>query len=452
MSDSDKPDTDKDEQAFTALPKSEPEPQQEEAAEAAPRERRARRGLFDMPEGAFGFFVLLLLAAACGGLIAVYWPWMTGSGTDNSAMSDRVAALESRVGQIAAGKAPAVAAASFNDLQRKVADLKERLDADEARLNAVEKSAGTGGGTDLTALKAAIDKNSSDIAQLSQQMDKLASATPAGTAASPELASKLTANEKAVSALRSDIEARAKATGEALDKLGGRIAALEKTAPPADLKARLDTLATKSEVAALGTRVSRLESRDVAGLMRRAASVLALADLVRASEGEAPFANELDALKAVMPSAPEIADLSNYAKSGVPTMPTLTSRFEARIDSILAAERNAKARNWAERLWSDLVGLISVRRVGNVSGNDTQARVARAEYALKHGDLVAAVHEVEALDKPARDAASAWLRDAKARLAVTKDSRALTNRIVAELAAAEAERRAADAPRSGGRP
>lgn len=448
MSDSDKPDADKDEQDFTALPKTEPGPDEEPAA--APREKSVRRGWFDLPDGAFGFFVLLLLAAACGGLIAVYWPWMTGAGADNSGVVDRVAALESRVGQIAAGKAPEVAAASFNDLQRKVADLKERLDADEARLNAVETSAGSGGGGDLAALKASIDKNSSDIAQLGQQVDKITSAP--GGAALPQLASKLAADEKTIAALKSDLDAQAKARGQALDRLDKRIAALEKTAPPADLAERLDALAPKSDVAALAARVHRLEARDAAGLMRRAASVLALADLVRASEGEAPFANELTALKAVMPPEPEIADLSHYAATGVPTVATLTKRFEARIDPILAAERDAQAHNWAERLWADMVGLVSVRRVGNVSGKDTQARVARAEYALKHGNLADAVREVEALDKPAKKAAATWLHDAKARLAVTRDSRALTNRIVAELAAAERERKAADTPQSDGLP
>ncbi len=447
MSDSDKPDADKDEQAFTALPK----PEAGDESTPPPAEKSARRGRFSMPEGAFGIFVLLLLVAACGGLIAVYWPWMTGSDAGNSTMADRVAALESRVGQIAAGKAPAVAAAGFDDLQRKVADLKAKLDADEARLSAVETSPGASGNADIAPLKASIDKNSSDIAQLSQQIGKLASA-PAKPDASPELASKLAADDKAIAALKSDLDAQAKARGEALDALGQRIAALEKTAPPADLAAQLNALAPKSDVTTLGARVSRLESKDAAGLMRRAASVLALADLVRASEGETPFANELTALKSVMPPAPEITELSQYAKTGVPTVSTLTKRFEARIDPILAAERAAQAKNWAERLWYDVVGLISVRRVGNVSGTDTQARVARAEYALRHGDLAAAVHEVEALDKPAKGAVTAWLRDAKARLAVTQDSRALTNRIVSELAAAEAERKAGEAPQSGGQP
>ncbi len=467
MSDTDKSEPAKDERAFSAVP----EP---DAERSPPEPKPARRGWLEMPDGALGFFVLLLLAAACGGLIAVYWPWMTGAGPDNAAMADRIGALENRLGQIASGQAPEAAAASFGELQRKIAALKDRVDADEARLTAVEQApatAGSEGGSDVSALKAALDKNSSDIAQLSQQVDKLAAApgAAAGSAANSQLADKLAADEKTMAALRNDLDAQTKATTAALDKLGERIAALEKTAPPADLAQtlgalntrvatleqnapppdlaqRLDSLATKAEIDALQARVGHLEDQDLAGLMRRAASVLALADLVRASEREEPFANELDALRAVIPDAPEVADLSRYAKTGVPSVATLAARFGARIDPILDAERQAQAHNWFARVWARLVGVVSVRRVGNVPGKDTQARVARAEFALKHGDLAAAVGEVKALDKPARAAAAAWLTDAEGRLAVNRDARALTNKIVTELEMSRARPAAATGP------
>ena len=204
MSDTDKSDPAKDERAFSAVPESD--------TEQTPTEPKpARRGWFEMPDGALGFFVLLLLAAACGGLIAVYWPWMAGTGPDNSAMADRIGALENRLGQIASGQAPAAAAASFDELQRKIAALKDRVDADEARLTAVEQPPGlvdTAGGADVSALKAELDKNSSDIAQLSQKIDTLASAPAAATGGvdTAQIADKLAADEKTLAALRSDLD------------------------------------------------------------------------------------------------------------------------------------------------------------------------------------------------------------------------------------------------------
>jgi len=371
-----------------------------------------------MPDGALGFFVLLLLAAACGGLIAVYWPWMTGSGGDVSAVAERLGALESRVGLIAAGQAPKAAAASFEETQRNLAALKTRVDADEARLSAFEAAAPEGGGG-TGASKAALEKNTADLAQLTSRIE---------------------AEEKALAGLRTELDTQAKANTDLLGKLDGRVAALEKNAPPADLGERLDSFALKTGVATLEARIGRLEDQDTAGLMRRAASLLALADLVRATGREQAFDNELGALRALMPASPEIADLAKYARTGVPTVTSLASRFHQDIDPVLAAERAARAKNWIERLWYDLVNVVSVRRVGNVSGADTEARVARAEFALKNGDLPGAVAEVQAFDKPAKAAIAPWLRDALARLAVDRDAAALTNRMVSGFATApEAE-------------
>lgn len=381
---------------FSAVPK--PEAEETDTPAAAPRRRRR---FFDMPEGAAGFFILWVLAAAGGALVVVYWPWVSGTGApDNTAMNDRLAVLETRIGQIASGHAPQAAAASFEEERRNLAALKARVDADEARLAALES--GTGGPT--------------------------AGVQPAAGNA---------ATEKALAVLRSDLDAQEKASADALGKLDARLTDDEKRLPAADLSERLANLAPKSDVTALDTRLAKIENKDTASLVRRASALLALADLMRASERERPFPNELDVLRALVPPSPEIADLSRRAQKGVPSATILSQRFARDADSILAAERRSRARNWLERAWLDLVNVVSVRRIGNVSGNDTEARVARAEFALKNGDLAAAVAEVKNLDAPAAKAASPWLKDAEARLAVDADARALTNRIVAGFAASE---------------
>ncbi len=135
-----------------------------------------------------------------------------------------------------------------------------------------------------------------------------------------------------------------------------------------------------------------------------------------------------------MPASPEMTELKKYAQSGVPAEATLAARFSDRANAILAAERSAQAHNWAAGVWADVVNLVSIRRVGNVAGNTTEARVARAQFALGNGDLAAAVGDVQGLDKPARAAASSWLKDAEARLAVDRAARTLTSRIVTALA------------------
>jgi len=167
--------------------------------------------------------------------------------------------------------------------------------------------------------------------------------------------------------------------------------------------------------------------------MRRAASLLALADLARASAGAEPFGAELSALRALEPSSPELADLSKYAATGAPTRAMLSERFSAQADGILAAERSSEAGNWTQRLWANLANLVSIRRVGQTSGDSSESRVARAEADLHVGDLERAIGEVTALKGAARNAARPWLASAQARLAVDRDARALMSRVIASL-------------------
>ncbi|MDE2350702.1 MAG: hypothetical protein KGL66_02325 [Alphaproteobacteria bacterium] len=440
MSDSNPADN---ERSFTALPKPDLEEQPLE-----PKESRRRRRLFDVPEGGLiGWLILWLLAAVGGALIVISWQWLTGNPSfDTASVNDRIATLETRVGQIAAGKAPKAAEASFAQERRSLAALTTRVDADEARLTALENAAGQapaagqavqGQSThgqpapeNAAALKAAIDKNAADLAQLAQQFGKLNQSSGA------QLESRVATNEKTLAGLRSDFDTRGKSTADVLDKLSARLTIDEGRLAPADLAARLDSFALKADLTVLDARLAKLEGQDTAGLIRRASAVLALADFVRASEGPAPFASELHTLAALVPASPEIADLSSYARSGAPTVTELSQRFSRNTDTVLAVERAAHARNWSERLWFEFVNLVSVRRVGNLPGNDTEARVARAEFDLKNGNLAAAVNEVRSLDAPARAAAAPWLKGAEARLAIENDTRALTARIVTGLASA----------------
>ncbi len=151
---------------FAALP----EPGEDETGKAEPRRRRS---LF--PDGATGIFFLLFLAAVCGGLIAVYWPWVQGG----EATNDRLTTLEARLAQLAAGHAPAVAAEAYGDEQKSLAALKMRLDADEARLGTMEKSASAG--ADLGALKTALERDKTLIDQLNARLARIERVRPQKT-------------------------------------------------------------------------------------------------------------------------------------------------------------------------------------------------------------------------------------------------------------------------------
>jgi hypothetical protein len=61
---------------------------------------------------------------------------------------------------------------------------------------------------------------------------------------------------------------------------------------------------------------------------------------------------------------------------------------------------------------------VKIRRIDDApAGEGNAAVLARAKAALDNGDLATAVKEVETLEGAAREAFSAWLGQARARLA-----------------------------------
>jgi hypothetical protein len=87
-----------------------------------------------------------------------------------------------------------------------------------------------------------------------------------------------------------------------------------------------------------------------------------------------------------------------------------------------------------------------VRPTGpDVEGEDTLARLARAEAKLGEGDLEGAVAEVRGMKGLAAEAAAEWLSQAEARLAVEQAAAQLADISTRELA----PRTSADAATDG---
>lgn len=409
--------------------------QNEPAAEAGKSARK--RFAFELPEGSLGVLLLLVVAALSGGLIAAYWPAFFGG--DVGVAQERLAALETRVGQIAAGRAGAAASGIFDELRREVAALAQRLDADEARLTGLEKSSGEPGqpgSAELAPMREKLDATTSAIADLGTRMAKLESATQ-GVSAS-ELSginTKVTALDARLAALEADLSRSTKALEGTVTTLETRLKSLEGNAPPADLALRLESFVTKNAQAGIEERVKALEAQNSGESLHRAATMLALARLARAAGEPGPFTLEVETFAAAAPGDPAIALVQSYAASGVPTRADLRLRFASFTRAALDAERSADARGFWARLWANIRSLVSVRRVGEAAGNDPQSKLARAQVRLDAGDLVAAANEVRALTGPAAKTMSPWLKDAEARLALDRAIAQMSARVVQSLAA-----------------
>jgi hypothetical protein len=403
--------------------------------EAAPTEAAVARSRirFELPEGWLGVLLLLIVAALSGGLIASYWPSFVGGG-ELGTTQDRLAALEAHVGEIATGHAGAAATGVFNDLRHDIAALGQRLDADEARLTGLEKSSEQAGGAgDLAPVRQKLDAATTALADVTARLGKLESVH--GAADLAPVATKLAELDARVGALESDIAHSAQTLSGTASGLDARLKTLEASAPPPDLTQRLDSFALRTDADSIDARLKTIETQNTGESLHHAAAMLALARLAHAVDQPGPFALELDTFVVTAPGDPVIAVLQPYAATGVPAKPVLAAQFPNVALAALDAERSGDSRTLFQRLWANLLGLISVRRVGEVAGNDTESRLARAQAKLDVGDLAAAVAEVRALKGPAARVIASWLKDAEARLQLDHAVADLSARVIQALAA-----------------
>ncbi len=227
-----------------------------------------------------------------------------------------------------------------------------------------------------------------------------------------------------------------------------KVEALQKIMPPADIADQIERLSAM--VKALNTAVDSLapKIRDMDGRVAtleakkddpdaaaRAALGLALSNLARAANRSEPFARELDVVATFLPQEPELAELKTVAAEGVPTEADIAARFPALVQSVLDAERAAKNEGLWQRFLSNARKLITVRRTGEISGEGTDAVLARMEERVKRDDLSAALVEAKGLKGEAAQAAAPWVKDATARVTTSDLLSALTADVTKRLAA-----------------
>lgn len=267
--------------------------------------------------------------------------------------------------------------------------------------------------------------------------------TPESVSAVNARLDKLAADTDALGRSLGEVSAAAEVSGQKIDQLArdmppagiadqvARLDAMLKA-----LNAALDGLAPK--VAQMEARVAALEAKkDDPDAAARAALGLALANLARAAETKSPFKSELDAVASFLPNEPELASLDAAAASGVDTRASLKEHFPALVQSVFAAERRARGDGVLARFVAHARSLVTVRRTGEISGDDTEAVVARMEERLKADDLAGAVAEGKALKGAAAAAATPWLAEAHSRVETETLLRTLSARVAERLSKAK---------------
>ena len=354
-----------------------------------------RRGL-----GVVGAFVVGVLAAVivlAGALISLpFWPQQARDLWRGHA----AAPIPPTPGidlQAVRADATAVATAAVDTARR---ELTARLDDLEKRLRAVsataaERPAAGPGGPDPA------------IADLKSRVEALEQ-RPAASGAAP-------APAPAPSPAPGNVEAE-----KEIAVLTREIAALRATLGALDQAVATQRDQAKALSDAVGARNT---GEQKALVLARASAVIGVAARLAGSiDAGVPFAADLNLLVPLVQGDAKlteiIAALQPHAQTGVASRAALEAAFPAVAKAALAEDLADDS--YGERLLGKLRGLVSLRRVGDVPGDTTEAKLARAEQALHAGDVAKAAELVKSLPASTNKATAAWLAKAEAHLAAKR--------------------------------
>lgn len=194
--------------------------------------------------------------------------------------------------------------------------------------------------------------------------------------------------------------------------------------------------AASAEIARLTARIAALETREKS-TSQAAAAALAAAALVEATQGARPFSDELTTLRAVAPGLPELAALGRLAEAGAPTRAALAASFpDYAARAATASRAPGEGAGLADRVGHALARVVSIRRVGEVTGEGVDARLARAERLVEDGDLDGALRVLDGLPPAAREALAPWRNRAERRAEIDRQAAALRVRALRDLGGA----------------
>ena len=125
--------------------------------------------------------------------------------------------------------------------------------------------------------------------------------------------------------------------------------------------------------------------------------------------------------------------LTPTAKKGVATQRALSEQFPSVARTVMNADKK-DGDGFLQRTWQRVGSLITIRRVGEVDGEETDAILARAERRLVAGELAATIELMERLTGPTSVAAQAWLDRAKTRLRAEHALADLQRQVITGLA------------------
>ena len=302
------------------------------------------------------------------------------------------------------GAAVASLKAEIDGLKQQVAGLGDGSAA--AGVEELRKALGDSN-TAVGTLSATVETLSADLAALKNTVE---SGGAGGDAAAAQLAPRLDALEAAVAELRQGGGGAASAD---LAQLTGRLDTIEKSVNAAGAQ----TVDAEGRIAVLEKSLADIAAKvEAQADQPRIALAIAASALKAAVDRGGPFASEVETFAAVAPDSPELAELRELAKEGVPARAELLAAAPNAAIAMIGAGRTVDENaGFFERLLASAESLIKVRPIGVVEGEGVDAVVARMEAALKAGDLSKALAEYETLPEAPKAAGAAFAEQIRLR-------------------------------------
>ncbi|MEO3389400.1 phage tail protein [Mesorhizobium sp. CAU 1741] len=263
----------------------------------------------------------------------------------------------------------------------------------------------------------------SEIAALREEIAE--ATTP--SAGDPDMQGRLSETEQSVSSFADELYS----LREDVQQLGAQSGTEGASVDLAPLEDRITTLSDELDAAreaqtAASSRLDAIEETiaTLSGRVDEAADQPATALIIAASALKAaidrgmPFTTELETYLSLAPDAAQVAELNEMAADGVPTRTEIAAESDAAANAMIAAGRTEDPdAGILDRLTSSAMGLVQVRPVGMVEGEDVPAITARLDAAIQAGDYERAVTEYETLPDDAKAAGAAFMDKVRARLA-----------------------------------
>lgn len=190
--------------------------------------------------------------------------------------------------------------------------------------------------------------------------------------------------------------------------------------------AALQALQAKSQdqetrLAALSSEAAKLPP----ALMQAGLRAIVAGQIADSLRGGTAIGAPLGALERLGLPASSLDALRPYAASPPPSAAALAAEFRPIAERITAEPRVA-ADTFGDRLLRIAEKVVTVRAIGDGSGSDQPALVARIEAALNRGALADAAAAWDALPETARGVSSEWAGRLKARIAADAALRAIS--------------------------